>query len=126
MSHYLGKRILNIIRSKLARNQGNSDEPSGGFAGSFSEDTNYTGDSSNSTGHESNQQPPENEEQRHLGALEISSYKDFSDIKRAYRKMSLAYHPDKFANDSEKLAIANEVQGQINEAYQYFKDKLKS
>ncbi len=50
--------------------------------------------------------------------LQISSDASEIDIKKAYRKLSLQYHPDKPTGDSEKFK-------QINEAYQVLGNKEK-
>ena len=49
-----------------------------------------------------------------------------NDIKKAYRKAAMKYHPDKFANasDAEKKD-AEEKFKEINEAYQVLSDSQK-
>ncbi len=49
-----------------------------------------------------------------------------SDIKKAYRKLAMKYHPDKFSNASEKeKKDAEEKFKEINEAYQVLSDPDK-
>lgn len=49
-----------------------------------------------------------------------------ADIKKAYRKAAMKYHPDKFSNASEKeKKDAEEKFKEINEAYQVISDKEK-
>ena len=49
-----------------------------------------------------------------------------SDIKKAYRKAAMKYHPDKFANSSEaEKKDAEEKFKEINEAYEILSDPQK-
>ena len=49
-----------------------------------------------------------------------------SDIKKAYRKAAMKYHPDKFANSSEaEKKDAEEKFKEINEAYEILSDAQK-
>jgi len=50
-----------------------------------------------------------------LGVSETASFKE---IKQAYRKLSLQYHPDKNDNDGQKFK-------EVNEAYQFLKSERK-
>lgn len=57
----------------------------------------------------------------HYEILNVSSEASESEIKRAYRKLALKYHPDK--NDGD--AIAAEKFMEINEIYNTLSDKSK-
>lgn len=57
----------------------------------------------------------------HYEILNVSSEASESEIKRAYRKLALKYHPDK--NDGD--AIASEKFMEINEIYNTLSDKSK-
>jgi DnaJ-domain-containing protein 1 len=82
----------------------------------------------NSQNSYSNPKPPKptalSPEEAHYKALELPKGSDFEKIKAAYRSLVKVYHPDKFENDPEKKAYAQEVTRQINEAYFYFKKKF--
>jgi hypothetical protein len=57
--------------------------------------------------------------------LELSKGAKIDDIKKAYKTLISQYHPDKVSNlgsDLQKLAIKKTQE--INEAYQYFKNKF--
>ncbi|MGL5577845.1 MAG: DnaJ domain-containing protein, partial [Fusobacteriaceae bacterium] len=58
--------------------------------------------------------------------LGISKTASETEIKKAYRKMAMQYHPDKFsqASDAEKKT-AEEKFKEINEAYQVLSDAGK-
>jgi len=50
---------------------------------------------------------------------------DFETIKKAYRKLSMQYHPDKVAHLGEEFkGVAEEKMKNINAAYDYFKKKF--
>jgi len=51
---------------------------------------------------------------------------DLTDVKQAYRNLSLQYHPDKVAHLGPKLrAVAEEEMKRINEAYAFFTQSYK-
>ena len=49
--------------------------------------------------------------------LELEPGADATEVRKAYRRMLKKYHPDKFANDPEKLKAATEVTRKLTEAY---------
>lgn len=65
----------------------------------------------------------QNEEQ-YYAVLGLESGADFVAIKKAYRKLSMQYHPDKVAHLGEEFkGVAEEKMKEINAAYDYFKKK---
>ncbi len=72
---------------------------------------------------------------RQQGSVEESYYEvlglrpgaDFAEIKKAYRTMSMQYHPDKVAHLGDEFKrVAEEKMKEINQAYQYLKSKFSS
>jgi len=65
-------------------------------------------------------------EERYYAVLGLQSGADFVVIKKAYRKLSMQYHPDKVAHLGEEFkGVAEEKMKEINAAYDYFKKKFK-
>jgi DnaJ like chaperone protein len=66
-----------------------------------------------------------NVEQHYYEVLGLQAGADFEEIKKAYRKLSMTYHPDKVAHLGEEFkGVAEEKMKEINVAYQYFKKKF--
>ena len=64
-------------------------------------------------------------EDKYYAILGLSSGADFSEIKGAYRKLSMQYHPDKVAHLGEEFReVAEEKMKEINNAYEYLKRKF--
>jgi hypothetical protein len=49
--------------------------------------------------------------------LEVEPGADFKTVRKAYRKLLLQYHPDRFEHDAEKQKAATEVTRKVTEAY---------
>jgi DnaJ-domain-containing protein 1 len=49
--------------------------------------------------------------------LELEAGVDLKTVRRAYRKLLLKYHPDKFHNEPDKYKAATEVTRKLTEAY---------
>ena len=65
-------------------------------------------------------------EERYYGVLGLDSGADFAAIKKAYRKLSMQYHPDKVAHLGDEFkGVAEEKMKEINAAYDYFKRKFE-
>lgn len=54
-----------------------------------------------------------------LAILEVGQDASPAEIGRAYRRLCKRYHPDRFAADPGKLALANELFAAINAAYDF-------
>ncbi|MGE3802807.1 MAG: J domain-containing protein, partial [Candidatus Kapaibacterium sp.] len=52
-----------------------------------------------------------------LSLLGLNRGASFNDVRKAYRRMALASHPDRFNNDPLKRSEAEEKMKQINAAY---------
>ena len=115
MSAYISKRIWNLLKSKTS-----------GFTTSRSDRSFQTEQDGHSGPKDEGQaEAYETEEGRHLKALELKGSPDFSEVKKAYHRLSREYHPDGFTDEADKLKIATDVQQQLNEAFRYFKEKMK-
>lgn len=60
---------------------------------------------------------PAADRRRWYKTLEVEPGSDLKAVRRAYRKMLLQYHPDRFAQDPDKLKAATEVTRKLTEAY---------
>ncbi|CAK5079386.1 unnamed protein product [Meloidogyne enterolobii] len=56
----------------------------------------------------------------HYKTLEVSQNASKEEIKKAYKKLMMKYHPDKTGNDPEALEIAQK----INDAHDILKDEV--
>lgn len=66
-----------------------------------------------------------NLEQQYYETLGLQPDATFEEIKKAYRKLSMTYHPDKVGHLGEEFrGVAEEKMKDINAAYQYFKKKF--
>jgi len=64
-------------------------------------------------------------EDKYYAILGLSPGVDFSEIKGAYRKLSMKYHPDKVAHLGEEFKkVAEEKMKEINNAYEFLKRKF--
>jgi DnaJ like chaperone protein len=64
-------------------------------------------------------------EDKYYAILGLSPGADFSEIKSAYRKLSMKYHPDKVGHLGEEFKeVAEEKMKEINSAYEYLKKKF--
>ncbi len=64
-------------------------------------------------------------EEQYYAVLGLEKGADFVEIKKAYRKLSMQYHPDKVGHLGEEFKkIAEEKMKEINVAYDYFEKKF--
>lgn len=66
-------------------------------------------------------------EERYYAILGLEPGADFDTIKKAYRKLSMQYHPDKVGHLGDEFkGVAEEKMKEINVAYDYFKKKYNN
>lgn len=66
-------------------------------------------------------------EDQYYAVLGLESGADFDTVKKAYRKLSMQYHPDKVSHLGEEFKrVAEEKMKEINMAYDYFKKKFNN
>jgi len=66
-------------------------------------------------------------EEQYYAVLGLESGADFAEIKKAYRKLSMQYHPDKVGHLGEEFKrVAEEKMKEINMAYDFFKQKYNN
>ncbi len=64
-------------------------------------------------------------EEQYYAVLGLEKGADFTEIKKAYRKLSMQYHPDKVEHLGEEFKkVAEEKMKEINVAYGYFEKKF--
>ncbi|WP_420208661.1 DnaJ domain-containing protein [Candidatus Electronema sp. JC] len=69
---------------------------------------------------------PASQELRYRTVLGVEENADFAAIKKAYRQLSMQYHPDKVAHlGAEFKRVAEEKMKEINAAYDYFRKKFE-
>ena len=65
------------------------------------------------------------QEEQYYAVLGLQQGADFVEIKKAYRKLSMQYHPDKVGHLGEEFKnVAEEKMKEINVAYGYFEKKF--
>jgi DnaJ-domain-containing protein 1 len=60
---------------------------------------------------------PAADRRRWYNALGVAHGSDLKVVRKAYRKLLLQYHPDRFENEPEKQKAATEVTRKLTEAY---------
>jgi DnaJ like chaperone protein len=60
--------------------------------------------------------------EQHYATLGLTKGADMEEVKKAYRKLSMQYHPDKVRHLGDEFrTVAEEKMKEINQAYDYFK-----
>ena len=54
--------------------------------------------------------------------LEVPFAAPFAEVRRSYKLLMQRYHPDRNADDAEKLRVANEIAKKINASYRRIRD----
>jgi DnaJ-domain-containing protein 1 len=67
---------------------------------------------------------PAGDRRRWYRTLELEPGADLQEVRRAYRKLLLKYHPDRHATNPEKFKAATEVTRKLTEAYNGLTDNL--
>jgi DnaJ like chaperone protein len=76
-------------------------------------------------GYRGGAQAGEISEDKYYAILGLSPEADFPEIKAAYRKLSMKYHPDKVGHRGDEFkVVAEEKMKEINNAYEYLKRKF--
>ena len=70
--------------------------------------------------------PQQQDEERYHEVLGLRPGADFAEIKTAYRKLSMKYHPDKVGHLGDEFKkVAEDKMKELNVAYEYLKKKLQ-
>lgn len=73
------------------------------------------------------QYPGVSDEEKYFEVLGLTPSADFGTIKKAYRKLSMKYHPDKVSHLGEEFRnVAEEKMKEINVAYDYLSKKMNN
>ncbi len=81
------------------------------------------GDDDSWTGSSSRRKKTVNKDKEYFKVLEMEPTKDFAVIKKQYRKLMKANHPDRFQNEEAMRERAEKITAKLNEAYAYFEKK---
>jgi DnaJ-domain-containing protein 1 len=64
---------------------------------------------------------PPDELRKDYANLEVSFGADFQEVRKSYRRLLRAYHPDRHAGDPQKLRTATEITQRITQSFQRIK-----
>ncbi|MFP4429672.1 MAG: J domain-containing protein [Spirochaetaceae bacterium] len=56
--------------------------------------------------------------------LEVSPYASLGEVREAYRRLQIRYHPDRFGASPEKQKLATEIATRLNESYARIRNYL--
>jgi len=117
-------RLWNVVRSELSSLSDRARDRLAELGSGSSPDA----DAWDEDGPESWRQrgdPDEEQLRQYYANLEIEPGASLKEVKSAYRRQMRRYHPDRHADDPEKVRIANEVSQQLREAYEAIRAQLK-
>lgn len=87
-------------------------------------DESTTGSGTGSTGYRTStgrRTGPPQELRKDYANLEVSFGADFEEVRKSYRRLLRAYHPDRHAGDPQKLRTATEITQRITQSFQRIK-----
>ncbi len=61
---------------------------------------------------------------RCYAALEVPYGSDLPTVREAYKRLVKKYHPDRFATDPDKMAVATKLVRELNDAYERLRRHL--
>lgn len=56
--------------------------------------------------------------------LEVSPYASLAEVREAYRRLQIRYHPDRFGTNPKKQQLATEIATRLNESYSRIRKHL--
>ena len=62
---------------------------------------------------------------RDYATLEVAFAAPLSEVRKSYKRLLHKYHPDRFSQEAEKQALANEVTQRLNEAFARIEEQYK-
>jgi DnaJ-domain-containing protein 1 len=90
--------------------------------------TGHTSESSGREGYREQRSGPgamDEELRQDYANLEVPFGASLEDVKTAYKRLVLRYHPDKHASDPERLRIATEITKKINESFERLRTRAE-
>jgi DnaJ-domain-containing protein 1 len=113
------RRLWNVMRSELSSLQERArDRLEGLRVDGFGSARGVDADVARSGG-------DEEQLRQYYANLEIKPGASMKEVKSAYRRLMRSYHPDRHADDPEKVRVANEVSQQLREAYEAIREELR-
>ena len=86
----------------------------------------YMKDQEASTAHEPRRPQTSSDFERDMKNLELSKDASFEDVKRAYKRLLIEYHPDRHGTNATTQQIATEITQRINASYRRLKTHFEA